>query len=307
MMAGHYIPYNQLPESTKAEHIEMAANPVHSSSPLPSPYHHDKDLPAIHSPQPPNIDDLPPGAAVPIPRFYGSAQYDDPIPRSSYASSLDTASLPYDPSRGFDNSSSYALHPYSDDITSMGGPAAMAAYRDDPAISSAYYAPSRSISNNVLQEKRNYYDAYGKPRRKGLLIGGILIGILVLTAAVVIPIYFLVLRKNTSSLDPNSSDPSSPGAVPSPTVSQALISGGDGSEITLEDGRKIKYTNKFGGYWVYDSNNPFNNGARPQKWSPALNETFRYGVDKIRGYVVVLSASIFSHLKLPQALISGAG
>jgi glucan 1,3-beta-glucosidase len=51
----------------------------------------------------------------------------------------------------------------------------------------------------------------------------------------------------------------------------------------MEDGSTFVYRNSFGGYWYYDENDPFNDGARAQSWSPALNETFRYGIDPIRG------------------------
>ncbi|KDQ20955.1 glycoside hydrolase family 5 protein [Botryobasidium botryosum FD-172 SS1] len=72
----------------------------------------------------------------------------------------------------------------------------------------------------------------------------------------------------------------SPGAGAGPTSG---TTGGDGSKITTEDGRTFTYHNSFGGRWVYDANNPFDDSARPQSWTPALNETFHYGTDIIRG------------------------
>ncbi|EJD38715.1 glycoside hydrolase family 5 protein [Auricularia subglabra TFB-10046 SS5] len=51
----------------------------------------------------------------------------------------------------------------------------------------------------------------------------------------------------------------------------------------MEDGTTFIYKNKFGGFFIADPNNPFNNGARAQDWSPALNESWDYGKDIIRG------------------------
>jgi glucan 1,3-beta-glucosidase len=283
---AQYNPYAPVHDPNRApEHIEMSAQPIHSS-PYASPYHHAGEIPLSHSPALPNIEDLPPGAAATVPRFYGSARYDDPVPRQSIAESIGgTSSGPYDPNRPFDNNSSHALNPYHDDP--HGGAAPVHGYRDDPNGPSHYYDSSADTSNAMLGEKKGYYDTYQnekKPRRKGLLVGGIIVGLLLLAAAVVVPIYFFVIRKNSDSTDGgNSSDPSSTNGPSAPTATLAALTGGDGSEVTLEGGAKFTYVNKFGGHWVYDPNNPFNNSARPQSWSPPLNQPFQYGVDKIRG------------------------
>ena len=36
---------------------------------------------------------------------------------------------------------------------------------------------------------------------------------------------------------------------------------------------------------MYDPANPFNNSAKPNSWTPALNEPWQWGVDRINGYV----------------------
>ena len=63
------------------------------------------------------------------------------------------------------------------------------------------------------------------------------------------------------------------------------ITGGQGSLVTTDDGSTFTYNNTFGGVWYYDPNDPFNNGARAQSWSPALNETFDWSNDPIWGCV----------------------
>lgn len=40
---------------------------------------------------------------------------------------------------------------------------------------------------------------------------------------------------------------------------------------------------QFGGFWVEDPENPFDNSAQPNSWTPPLNQTWTYGVDKIYG------------------------
>jgi aryl-phospho-beta-D-glucosidase BglC (GH1 family) len=59
--------------------------------------------------------------------------------------------------------------------------------------------------------------------------------------------------------------------------------GKDGSKVVTETGSTFTYNNKFGGYWVVDPANPFNSGAKAQSYTPALNETFKYGIDRVYG------------------------
>ena len=59
----------------------------------------------------------------------------------------------------------------------------------------------------------------------------------------------------------------------------------------MDDGSQFTFNNSYGGTWYYDADDPFNNGARPQEWSPALNETFQYGSDRIRGCVYLCTGA----------------
>ncbi|ODN80622.1 hypothetical protein L202_02809 [Cryptococcus amylolentus CBS 6039] len=62
-------------------------------------------------------------------------------------------------------------------------------------------------------------------------------------------------------------------------TSSAATSGTYGSLITLEDGSTMTYDNEFGGTWVWDEANPFNNSAKCNSWTPALNEDWTWGKD----------------------------
>ncbi|RDX49667.1 glycoside hydrolase [Lentinus brumalis] len=114
--------------------------------------------------------------------------------------------------------------------------------------------------------------------------------------AVFLPVYFTVIKKPPSSSIasgsasplPSSTTSSSPSsstgtASPTSTNAPAPTTGGDGSVITLSDGSNFTYRNTFGGYWVDDPTNPYNNSARAQSFTPALTEPWNYSLNQIRG------------------------
>lgn len=116
-------------------------------------------------------------------------------------------------------------------------------------------------------------------------------GVIIVVAAIAIPVV-LVSRNNTNDNNSNNSNnsendtsgqTSAPEPSSTPVTPQAAITGGDGSEVTTEDGTKFTYVNQFGGYWVSDPDNPWNDGARPNSWTPALNESWDYSRNRIYG------------------------
>lgn len=240
-------------------------------------------------------DELPPGAAPP-PRFLGSALATDGLnPRDSYASSSNTLTAQDD-----FNSSVYALNEQkqadSRDPSFYG-----LNYRDDPSDGGfgSQVNFGKSTESPYLAEKRNAYSGTRKRGRRVLIIGAVVVGILLL-AGIALAVYFGVVKPKNDSKDV-SGDVSDKGkggnssAQPSATNSPgslAVVTGGDGSKVTTEDGSSFTYSNKFGGYWYWDPSDPFNNGAKAQSWTPALNETFNYGVDIVRGCVVISTPSI---------------
>nr|ODN93000.1 glucan 1,3-beta-glucosidase [Cryptococcus depauperatus CBS 7855] len=77
-----------------------------------------------------------------------------------------------------------------------------------------------------------------------------------------------------------------PGATASSnhaTPATTDTSGVKGSLIKLDDGTTMTYDNPFGGKWVWDEANPFNNEAQAQSWTPALNQEWTWGKDKVKG------------------------
>ncbi|KAF7345315.1 Glycoside hydrolase [Mycena sanguinolenta] len=144
-----------------------------------------------------------------------------------------------------------------------------------PYHDSSYQEPV--LSSALPNEKRATYLApKSRGRRKRITIG--LVALLFILGAAGAALYFFVFKKKDAS---TTTADSSSGPVQSNIA--VAVTGGDGSTITADDGSNFTYTNPFGGTWYWDANDPFNNGARPQSWSPALNETFNFGADKIRG------------------------
>jgi glucan 1,3-beta-glucosidase len=270
------VAYDPLPLGT-----DDHRSPGLYNQPLPStdnlhnsPYHTPQQNPIELE----DVGAIPAGAGQP--RFLGASMYNDNGYRSSLASSQ--YSLPNAPSEY--NNSVYALNPEGG---FSGG------YRDDPRASYALgehgSIPMSPVSpkeqNRFLQEKHATYAApRAKSRKKLMVIAGI-IGAILLIAAVAVPVYLFVIKpKQGENGGSGSSGNSTAGPHATGTSKPTrTFTGGDGSTVTMEDGTTFVYKNSLGGYWYDDENDPFNNGARAQSWSPALNETFNYGVDKIRG------------------------
>ncbi|KAI0639516.1 glycoside hydrolase [Trametes polyzona] len=220
-------------------------------------------------------DDLPSGADAP--RFMGAARYDDN--RNSYASSKGSeptvVAVDYNGSSDKLNRTSRGFYGLDDDYSQRDvGDAA-----DEP----------------VYNEKRGAFAPMGGKSRWRIIIGSIL-ALAIVVIAVVVPVYFAVVKpkqnhttsNNSASgaaADPPDSSASDSGSNQSSNTpsSRVVISGGDGSTVTMDDGSTFTYSNPHGGIWYYDPANPTVSGARPQSWTPALNETFKYGVDPIRG------------------------
>lgn len=172
---------------------------------------------------------------------------------------------------------------------------AFQAYRDDPRDMSASHLPMNTMGSTRphLTEKRAMYAAPREQSKKRLtLILVAVIVLLLIAAAIGLPLYFAVIRPKilaASNNNNHSSSNSDDGITNSTTNNDQgknnnLITwGNDGTLVEMEDGSKFTYSNKFGGYWVFDPANPTNNSARAQSFSPALDEEFKYGVDRIRG------------------------
>ncbi|KAH6910207.1 ectomycorrhiza-upregulated exo-beta-1,3-glucanase GH5 [Coprinopsis sp. MPI-PUGE-AT-0042] len=118
-------------------------------------------------------------------------------------------------------------------------------------------------------------------RRILTLVAG---AILILALSIGLPLGLSFSRKAPASLTSNGTG-LAPGETDSanPLPHDFTVSGGDGSEIITEDGSTFVYSNKFGGFWVFDPNDPFNDSAQPNSWTPSLNQSWDFTKDKIYG------------------------
>ncbi|KAF5374698.1 hypothetical protein D9615_008928 [Tricholomella constricta] len=135
------------------------------------------------------------------------------------------------------------------------------------------------------------------PRRRRplflILVGLVTLAIIVL--AIILPVYFTVIKpKQRNAHADGIAGPSTTthagdgpvgggGSGDGPPSNSKATSGGDGSTVTKDDGSTFTYMNKFGGYWVSDPNDPFNNNARPNSWTPPLNRSWTWGKDRVFG------------------------
>ncbi|KAI0959157.1 hypothetical protein AcW1_004072 [Taiwanofungus camphoratus] len=106
---------------------------------------------------------------------------------------------------------------------------------------------------------------------------GATIAIVVIVLVIVLPVTLVHKHHRTSSVTGTALPTSNP---ESPT---GATSGGNGSITSTADNVTFTYINSFGGYWVYDPANPYNNSARAQSWSPALDEEWDYSTNRIQG------------------------
>ncbi|KII95444.1 glycoside hydrolase family 5 protein [Plicaturopsis crispa FD-325 SS-3] len=120
--------------------------------------------------------------------------------------------------------------------------------------------------------------------RRPLVWLALVAAIIVIALAVVLPVVFVVVK-------PGQHNSSAAGEVPgttgggsdNPGSPTGATSGGNGSLIKTEDGSTFTYVNPFGGFWVADPKDPFNNNARPNSWTPPLNTTWDWGKDRVYG------------------------
>ncbi|KZV62971.1 glycoside hydrolase family 5 protein [Peniophora sp. CONT] len=93
---------------------------------------------------------------------------------------------------------------------------------------------------------------------------------------------FLAQLMQNGSSDSSSASGSSGGGTGG-SGARGATTGGNGSVITASNGTTFTYINEFGGYWIDDPKDPFNNDARPNSWTPPLNTSWDFVNDRIYG------------------------
>ncbi|KAG9044880.1 hypothetical protein FS837_007377 [Tulasnella sp. UAMH 9824] len=176
-----------------------------------------------------------------------------------------------------------------DSAQPFGAGAANMPYRDDPSSSANIlnkedtgYPPSPPMEHGSTATRK-------KKTPVPWIIAGVA-GLAIVVVAVVVPIYFTVIKKNNDTAASQSDHTGSNTGSNSgsnngndPGTTKGAITGADGSTVTMEDGTTFTYSNKFGGFWVQDPDDPFNGNAQAQSWSPPLNQSWDWQNNKIRG------------------------
>ncbi|KAI0250044.1 glycoside hydrolase superfamily [Lactifluus subvellereus] len=125
-------------------------------------------------------------------------------------------------------------------------------------------------------------------RRRLVLWPVALVALVAVVLAVIIPVYFTVIHKSHGSKSNNAVNSGSGGGggpgsgTGNPGSSTGATSGGNGSTI-ISGNASFTYSNPFGGYWVYDPKDPFNDDARPNSWTPPLNTSWDWATNRVYG------------------------
>ncbi|KIJ37741.1 glycoside hydrolase family 5 protein [Sphaerobolus stellatus SS14] len=261
-------------------------DPLEPRPPLPN---HDVDPSVEHLPMEDLDFDTPPHGHLPAgtrPPYYNN-QFGGPGARTSFAdSTLSSAHHSANPS--------YAALPL--DRSAGYGASPLGQYYDNPSQANlSHSAPRDYAPPDLLHEKRDMYDRAGRKssKKKWFILGGV--GLLLVAAAVGLGVYFGAVRPNQHKSGDlssgNSSDPADSGSGGSSNnpsgsknpIANLVVSGGTGSKIKTANGTTFTYTNTFGGTWYYDPSNPYVNRAQAQSYTPPLNTSWQWGVDKIYG------------------------
>ncbi|KAJ3516166.1 hypothetical protein NLJ89_g1298 [Agrocybe chaxingu] len=146
-------------------------------------------------------------------------------------------------------------------------------------------ASSESQTDALVIQRPPWQRAWYTRKRVLALLG--LVALVIVFLAVFLPVFFIVIRKKGGSevrAGAGSTIGGGSGSgVPNPASPSGATSGGDGSVIRLANGTEFTYRNSFGGFWVQDPADPFNNNARPNLWTPPLNTSWTWGKDRIHG------------------------
>jgi glucan 1,3-beta-glucosidase len=164
-------------------------------------------------------------------------------------------------------------------------PPGAAGWRDED------FADQNNVEKDVL-----YAAPRTKSKRKLFWIAGLVCAAILLIAIVVPVVYFVAIKKHGGSGNGGGSGSAhngggtTTGANGNHQQSNFATWGGDGSTVTKDDGSTFIYNNTLGGIWVFDPQNPINNSARAQSYSPPLSEQWPWGQQLIYGYVFLLSS-----------------
>ncbi|EJD40547.1 glycoside hydrolase [Auricularia subglabra TFB-10046 SS5] len=245
----------------------------------------------FHQPQ----QSPPQGQPSPHPSMYGEPP-SSPYEQSAYLEPAHVAPAPYAAPQGARTPSMYSPEPSpAPGFNPYHNQQAQQSYYDEPRVMPPAAPVAEPVATYEPSEKTPYLRAYERRRRRAWCFFLTLLAIIAIALAVVLPVYFVVIkpRNNSSngSSKPDSPKPTGPATGDGTTGGQTgtdpdgntFIIGIDGTTVKTAQGNSFVYRNPFGGYFIQDTKNPYNSGARANSWTPPLNESWRWGTDKVRG------------------------
>ncbi|PCH41703.1 glycoside hydrolase family 5 protein [Wolfiporia cocos MD-104 SS10] len=134
-----------------------------------------------------------------------------------------------------------------------------------------------------------------RTRRVGLLVAALAIVVIAIVLAIALPVTLVHKHHNSNAKagstsgsgsgngTANSNSTSGTGTGTGNPTSNLATWGGNGSLVTMDDNTTFRYINNFGGFWVSDPVNPFNNSAQAQSYTPPLSEEWDFTTHHIQG------------------------
>ncbi|KAJ7205857.1 glycoside hydrolase superfamily [Mycena haematopus] len=158
-------------------------------------------------------------------------------------------------------------------------------YRDDSdggdespsANNSTQFLPTFSTTPRSYRTHPPRGSLNRSPNRRRLM------GFGALTAIILIVIAVVVIKKHSDAGMTSSTSSKGGNSAASGGKVVVSVTGGDGSTVTTDSGDTFVYRNAFGGYWHLDPDNPFTSASRANSWTPPLNGSWTWGVDRING------------------------
>lgn len=107
-------------------------------------------------------------------------------------------------------------------------------------------------------------------KKKWWIFAAVVIGLILLAIVIAIPLVVVHDRQHSNGATVEGTGPHG----------EVLTSGGNGTEIRMENGTTFTYINNFGGEWRSDLND---DGARAQNYTPPLSQTWDYTKNGMMG------------------------
>ncbi|KAI0689732.1 glycoside hydrolase superfamily [Cytidiella melzeri] len=192
-------------------------------------------------------------------------------------------------------STGYEVYPEREPLATPNNNSAalLSGFPKETAEGSPFISPLPGTYTNAAADDSYLYEEKKPFFKRPVVLCGLAALVAVIVVAVVVPVV-LTTRHHSSSSSTSANGATGTGSSGGKGNSgggggggngQTSLAtwGGDGSTVTQDDGTTFVYNNTFGGIWVADPANPFNNSAKPNSWTPALSEPWDWVANRVNG------------------------